>query len=135
MCSPFWLKNTWFLLFYFILINLPLYYVFQAPPSLWDFFQLSFTCIFHLKLVHVASTSCWTTISTCTPHGIHKILIIQGWIRNWLFGQVQKKENNNFQHYSILSAYEVKHETSTKSTYISLVFYRTVRSRKIHVKK
>jgi hypothetical protein len=25
--------------FLFILINLPLYYVFQAPPSVWDFFS------------------------------------------------------------------------------------------------
>jgi hypothetical protein len=51
-----------------------------------------------------------------------------------LFGQVQKKENSNYQHYNILSAYEVKDETSINSTYVSLVFYRTVRSRKILVK-
>jgi hypothetical protein len=37
-------------LFFLILINLPLYYVFQAPPPLWDFFQLSSTCPFHLKI-------------------------------------------------------------------------------------
>jgi hypothetical protein len=30
--------------------NLPLYYVFQAPPSLWDFFQLSSACPVHLKI-------------------------------------------------------------------------------------
>jgi hypothetical protein len=30
-------KNMIFTIFK-ILINLPLYYVFQAPPSLWDFF-------------------------------------------------------------------------------------------------
>jgi hypothetical protein len=35
---------------FFILIHLPLYYVFQAPPSLWDFFQLSSTCPIHLKI-------------------------------------------------------------------------------------
>jgi hypothetical protein len=52
-----------------------------------------------------------------------------------LFGQAQKKENNNFQHYNILCAYEVKDETSISSTYVSLVFYCTVRSRKILVKK
>jgi hypothetical protein len=46
-----------------------------------------------------------------------------------------KKKNNNYQHYNILSAYEVKDETSTNSTYVSLVFYHTVRSRKILVKK
>jgi hypothetical protein len=46
-----------------------------------------------------------------------------------LFGQAQKKlKIGNFQHYNILSAYEVKDETSTSSTYVSLVFYRTVRS-------
>jgi hypothetical protein len=42
-------KNMIFTIF-FILINLPLYYVFQAPLSLWDFFQLSSTCHVHLKI-------------------------------------------------------------------------------------
>jgi hypothetical protein len=50
-------------------------------------------------------------------------------------GKLKKKENGNFQHYNILSAYEVKDETSTSSTYVSLVFYCTVRSSKILVKK
>jgi hypothetical protein len=50
-------------------------------------------------------------------------------------GKLKKNENNNFQHYNILSAYEVKDETSTSRTYISLVFYHTVRFRKILVKK
>jgi hypothetical protein len=50
-------------------------------------------------------------------------------------GKLKKKENNNYQHYNILSAYEVKDETSTSSTHVSLVFYSTVRSRKILVKK
>jgi hypothetical protein len=50
-------------------------------------------------------------------------------------GKLKKNENNNFQHYNILSAYEVKDETSTSRTYISLVFYHTVRSKKILVKK
>jgi hypothetical protein len=35
---------------------------------------------------------------------------------------------------NILSAYEVKDETSTNRTYVSLVFDHTVRSRKILVK-
>jgi hypothetical protein len=48
-------------------------------------------------------------------------------------GRLKKNENSNFQHYNILSAYEVKDETSTSGTY--LVFYHTVRSRKILVKK
>jgi hypothetical protein len=46
-----------------------------------------------------------------------------------------KKKNNNFQHYNILSAYEIKVETSTSNTYVSLVFYCMVRSRKTLVKK
>jgi hypothetical protein len=50
-------------------------------------------------------------------------------------GKPKKKENNNFQHYNILSAYEIKDETSTSSTYVSLVFYCMVRSKKILVKK
>jgi hypothetical protein len=49
--------------------------------------------------------------------------------------RLKKNENSNFQHYNILSAYEVKDETSTSRTYVSLVFYHTVRSRKILVKK
>jgi hypothetical protein len=41
-----------------------------------------------------------------------------------LFGQAQKKKkNSNYQHYNILSAYEVKDETSISSTYVSFVFY------------
>jgi hypothetical protein len=49
--------------------------------------------------------------------------------------QAKKNNNNNFQHYNILSAYEVKDETSTSRTYVSLVFYHTVRSRKYLSKK
>jgi hypothetical protein len=45
-------------------------------------------------------------------------------------GKLKKKENGIFQHYNILSAYEVKDETSTSSTYVSLVFYYIVRSSK-----
>jgi hypothetical protein len=52
-----------------------------------------------------------------------------------LFGQAKKKENHNYQHYNILSNYEVKDETSTNSTYVSLVFYCVVRSRKILIKE
>jgi hypothetical protein len=49
-------------------------------------------------------------------------------------GKVKKKEIGNFQHYNILSDYEVKDETSTSSTYVSLIFYCVVRSSKILVK-
>jgi hypothetical protein len=48
---------------------------------------------------------------------------------------LKKNEKRNFQHYNILSTYEIKDETSTNRTYISLIFYHTVRSRKILVKK
>jgi hypothetical protein len=42
-------KKKFFTIF-FIHINLPLYCVFQAPLSLWDFFRLSSTCHVHLKI-------------------------------------------------------------------------------------
>jgi hypothetical protein len=45
-------------------------------------------------------------------------------------GQAQKEEYNNFQHYNILSAYEVKDETFSDSIFVSLVFYHMVRSKK-----
>jgi hypothetical protein len=44
------------------------------------------------------------------------------------------KENSYYQHYNILTAYEVKDETCNNSTYVSLVFYHIVRSRKLLVK-
>jgi hypothetical protein len=51
-------------------------------------------------------------------------------------GKLKKEINySNYQHYNILSAYEVKDETSISSTYVSLVFYGTVRSRKIPFKE
>ena len=49
--------------------------------------------------------------------------------------RLKKNKNSNFQHCNILSAYEVKDETSMIRTYVSLVFYHTVRSKKILVKK
>jgi hypothetical protein len=42
-------ENMIFIIFK-ILINLPLYYVFQVAPSISDFFQLSSTCPVHLKI-------------------------------------------------------------------------------------
>jgi hypothetical protein len=36
-----------------------------------------------------------------------------------LWASSKKKENTDYQHYNILSAYEVKDETSTSSTYVS----------------
>jgi hypothetical protein len=53
----------------------------------------------------------------------------------WASSKKKKTTTITYQHYNILSACEVKDETSTSSTYVSLVFYRIVRSRKILVKK
>ena len=50
-------------------------------------------------------------------------------------GKLKNNENNNFRHYYILSAYEVIDETSTNRTYVSLIFYHIVRSKKYLSKK
>jgi hypothetical protein len=86
-------------------------------------------------LVHVASTTCLTTISTSTPCGIHRILKSKAESQGSSLERLKINENNNFQHYNILSAYEIKDETSMSRTYVSLVFNYMVRSRKILVKK
>jgi hypothetical protein len=105
----------------------------QAPPSLWDFFQLSSTCLVHLKI-----GTCSLYIMLNNNFNYHIPWDSQNPIK---LNQKQallaslKKKNNNFQHYIILSAYEVKDETSTNKTYISLIFYHMVRSRKILIKK
>jgi hypothetical protein len=52
-----------------------------------------------------------------------------------LWGKLKKKENNKFLHYNFLTAYEVKDETSTSSTYGSLVLYYMVITRIKLVKK
>jgi hypothetical protein len=126
-------KNMIFTNFFLILINLPLYCVFQAPPSLWDFFQLSSTCPIHLKIgtcsLNIMLNNNFNSLTPWNSQNPYNPRL------NRLFGQAQKKENTNYQHYNILSAYEVKDETSTSCIYVSLVFYHTVRSRKILVKK
>jgi hypothetical protein len=136
MCSPFRLRKTWFLLFFLILINLPLYCVFQAPVSLWDFFQLSSTCHVHLKIGTCSlnimlnnnfnSLTPWDSQNPYNPR-LNKTHV--------LWASSRRRKNNNYQPYKILSAYKVKDETSTSNTYVCLVFNRTVRSRKILVKK
>jgi hypothetical protein len=123
-------------LFFIILINLPLYYVFQASLFLWDFFQLSFTCSFHLKI-----NICSLNIMLNNNFNFHTLW--DSWSpynprlnpKQVLWASSKKIKIRNFQHYNILSAYEVKDETFTNSTYVSLVFYCMVRSRKILVKK
>jgi hypothetical protein len=129
-------KRHDFLLFFFFLINLSLYHVFQAPPSLWNFFQLSSTCPFHLKIGTCSLNimlnnnfnfhTPWDSLNPYNPRLNQKQAL-------WTGSKINK--NNNFQHYNILSAFEVKDETSTSSTYVSLVFHNTIRSKKILVKK
>jgi hypothetical protein len=69
------------------------------------------------------------------PVGFIESLLCKVELETGSLDKLKKKKNNDYQHYNILSAYEVKDETSTNSTYVSLVFYRTVRSRKMLVKK
>jgi hypothetical protein len=69
------------------------------------------------------------------PMGFTKSLYSKVESETCSIGKLKKKENNNYQHYNILSAYEVKDETSTSSTYVNLVFYHTIRSKKILVIK
>jgi hypothetical protein len=56
------IEKNMILLFFKILKNLPLYYVFQAPPSVWDCFQLSSTCpvgtLASTKIVHLKIGTC-----------------------------------------------------------------------------
>jgi hypothetical protein len=131
MCSPFRLRKTLFLLFFKIIINLSLYYVFQALPSLWDFFQLSFACHVHLKIgICSLNIMLINNVNSLTPWDSQNPYIPRLNKKQALWASSRKKENGNFQHYNILSAYEVKDETSTSSTYVSLVFYRTIRSSK-----
>jgi hypothetical protein len=111
------------------------YYVFQAPPSLWDFFQLSSACPVHLKIgICSLNIMLINNVNSLTPWDSQNPYIPRLNKKQALWAS-SKKKNSNFQHYYILSAYEVKDETSTSSTYVRLVFYRTVRSSKILVKK
>jgi hypothetical protein len=71
-------KKTQFLLLFLILINLPLYCVFQVSLYLWDFFQLSSTRPVYLKIGTCSLNIMFNNISTHSPRGIHRILIIQG---------------------------------------------------------
>jgi hypothetical protein len=84
-----WKKHDFY--YFFILINLPLYYVFQAPPSIWDFFQLSSICAFHLKIGKCSLNIMLNNNFSSHTRGIHIIIIIQGWIKNMLFRKAQKK--------------------------------------------
>jgi hypothetical protein len=121
---------------FLVLINLLLYFVFQAPLSLWDFFQLSSTCPVHLKIgtcsFNIMLNNNFNSLTPWDSQNPYNPRLNQ---KQALWANLKKKENNNFQYYNILSAYEVKDETSTSSTYVSLVFYHIVRSRKILVKK
>jgi hypothetical protein len=104
--------------------------------KIWDFFQLSSTCLLHLKI-----GTCSLYIMLNNNFNFHTLWDSQNPYNLRLesetssLGRLKKNENNNFQHYNILSAYEVKDETSINRTYVSLVFYHIVRSKKILVKK
>jgi hypothetical protein len=127
-------KNIIFTIF-FIFINLPLYYVFQAPLSLWDFLQPSSTYFVHLKIgtcsLYIMLNNNFNSLTPCDSQNPYNLRLNQ---KQALWAS-SKKKKNNYQHYNILSAYEVKDKTSTSSTYVSLVFYRMVRFSKILVKK
>jgi hypothetical protein len=121
---------------FFLLINLPLYCVFQPPLCLWDFFQLSSTCPFHLE-IGICSVNIllnnnfnfhtpWDSQNPYYPRLNQKQAL---WVGS------KKRKTITFNIKKILSAYEVNDETSTSSIYINLVFYHTARSRKILVKK
>jgi hypothetical protein len=128
-------KNMIFTIF-FILINLHLYYVFQASPSLWDFFQLSSTCPVHLKIgtcsLYIMLNNNFNFHTLWNSQNPYNLRLNQETV---CLDRLKKNKNYFFQHYNILSAYEVKDKTSTNRTYVSLVFYHTIRSKKIHVKK
>jgi hypothetical protein len=104
--------------------------------SLWDFFQLSSTCHVHLK---IGTCSLYIMLNNNfnfhTPWDSQNPYNLRLNKKTGSLGRLQKNKNSNFQHYNILSAYEVKDETSTSRTYISLVVYHMVRSKKILVKK
>jgi hypothetical protein len=108
---------------------------FSSTPSLWDFFQLSFACHVHLKIgICSLNIMLINNVNSLTPWNSQNPYIPRLNKKQALWASSRKKENGNFQHYNILSAYEVQDETSTSSTYVSLVFYCTIRSRKILVK-
>jgi hypothetical protein len=111
-------------------------FVFQAPQSLWDFFQLRSTCPVHLKIGTCSlNIMLNNNFNSLTPWDLQNPYNPRLNQKEALWATSKKIKNSNYQYYNILSAYEVKDETSTSSTYVSPVFYRIVRSRKILVKK
>jgi hypothetical protein len=130
------LRKAGFFTIFFYSHKLTFVLCFSNTPSLWDFFQLSSTCPFHLKIGTCSLNimlnnnfnfhTPWDSLNPYNPRLNQKQAL-------WTGSKINK--NNNFQHYNILSAFEVKDETSTSSTYVSLVFHNTIRSKKILVKK
>jgi hypothetical protein len=131
-------KNMIFtILFYFHKLTFAL--CFSSTPISLGFFSTK------LQLVHLKIGTCSFNImlnnnfnsltpwDSQDPYNPRLKLHVPIWASS--LGKLKKKENSNYQHYNIISAYETKDETSTSSTYASLVFYRTVRSKKILVKK
>jgi hypothetical protein len=98
-------------------MSLPLYYIFQAPAYLWDFFQLSSTCLVHLEIgtcsLYIMLNNNFNSLIPWDSQNPYNPRLNQ---KHALWASSKKKNNNNYQHYNILSAYEVKDETSTSST-------------------
>jgi hypothetical protein len=126
-------KNMIFIILFYS-HKLTFYYVFQAPPSLWDFFKLISTYLVHLKFgtcsLNIMLNNNFNSLTPWDSQNPYNPRLN----KKQAFWTSPKKKNNYYQHYNILTDYEVKDETSTNSTYVSLVFYCLVRSRKILVK-
>jgi hypothetical protein len=87
------------------------------------FFQLSFTCPFHLKIGTCLNIMLKNNFNLHTPWYSRNPYNLRLNKKQALSGSLEKNEISNFQRYNTLSAYEVKDETSTNSTYVSLAFY------------
>jgi hypothetical protein len=84
-------KNMIFTFYLFILVHLRLYYIFQAPLSLWDFVQLSSTCLCHLKI-----GTCSLNIMLNNNFNFHNsetssfLIILLLWVNFWFHGKRKK---------------------------------------------
>jgi hypothetical protein len=136
MCLPIRLRKTWFSIIIFKSQKLTFVLCFSSTPVSSRFFQLSSTYPVHLKIgtcsFNIMLNNNFMSLTPCDSENPYN--------PNWetetgSLSKLKEKENSNYQHYKILIVYEVQDETSTSSTYVSLVFYRTVRYKKLLVKK
>jgi hypothetical protein len=84
---------------------------------------------------HIEDTMIYQKVNSHTSWDLQNPYNLRLNQKHALLAGSKKKKNNNFQHYNILSAYEVKSEASTSSSNLSLVFYHMGRFRKTLVKK